>query len=266
MAIDENARREAARALLKERQQAAQIALAHRVGPAHEELAVQRVLVGPVGPQGEDGPPGPMGPQGPQGDPGDCGPQGEAGEAGPQGPPGPQGFRGEPGPQGEKGERGEPGTLDFDEISRHLRDASPNRVKGLFTQIGVVGPQGPQGEPGESGSPAITVTAGESIPAWHAVFIDTDGLAYLADSDDAHGTAVLGVAKTAALTGETFPVAVDGDYLDTTPVTWTPGPVYIGDTGVLTATPPVAGYQLWIATALTTTRLLVRPQFPIVLV
>ena len=162
MPFDEKARREAARALLKEKEQAAKIALAGRRGPGHQELEVARVLVGPVGPQGEEGPQGPAGPQGPQGDRGERGPQGEQGERGAEGPQGPQGFRGEPGP---KGEKGDPGEVDFDLIARQLRDATPNKVKGLFSQIGVVGPQGPKGDPGAPGSGGSTYVHTQSTPA-----------------------------------------------------------------------------------------------------
>lgn len=133
----------------------------------------------------------------------------------------------------------------------------------VVADCGTQGPPGPDPE-------AIEVTAGETIPAWRAVRVDPDGLAYLADNDTpTDGLRLLGISRIAALVGEPLTVATDGTSVDTTPTTWTPGPLYVGEAGVLVSTPPdgaVDNYTLTVACALTTTRLIVRPQFPIYLV
>lgn len=126
-----------------------------------------------------------------------------------------------------------------------------------------VGPQGPPGPPGTSG--LLTLVAAENISQYSVVRILSDGLAYLADRNDpTHGVFVAGIAKTSALTGESFDAITDG-LLDT-PAVWAVGPLYVGDNGALISTPPpgtFTDYQLQVAVAVTTARLLVRPQFPI---
>lgn len=120
-----------------------------------------------------------------------------------------------------------------------------------------VGAQGPTHQ--------VTLVARENIPAFAVVAIDSAGLAYLPDKDVlADAPRIAGVATTSALTGETFVVLLDGTLLQAG--TWTMGPLYVGDNGVLTSTPPAALYQLQIGTAVTTSEVLIRPQIPIVLV
>jgi hypothetical protein len=127
------------------------------------------------------------------------------------------------------------------------------------------GAQGPAGQ--DAGR--ITVTAGATLQQWSAVTIATDGLAYPADNDNpTHAWQTTGVTYTAALTGEEVQVAIGGAMLDTAPLTWTPGPLYLGENGALTSAVPTGGtdtFHLWVGTALTTTTVLVRPQAPIYL-
>lgn len=111
------------------------------------------------------------------------------------------------------------------------------------------------------------VVAAMNIPAFAVVALNSSGEAYLPSAltlSDAN--LILGIAINGALTGETFSVQTTG-ILDTSP-SWTIGPLYLSSTtpGALTSTVPAApAYQFWVATAADSSRLIVRPLFPIIL-
>lgn len=126
------------------------------------------------------------------------------------------------------------------------------------------GARGSQGPAGPSGGDAILATAGATVQAFHPVTIRGDGLAYPADAlstEDA--TRVAGLAATAALTGEQVTIIAAGEIIGPGP--YPVGPLFVASGGGLVPVPPVGGYQLWVAVALTSTRLLVRPHQPILL-
>lgn len=127
------------------------------------------------------------------------------------------------------------------------------------------GPAGPPGPPGPGTS--TPATASENISAFQLVALNGSGQAYLPSSAvPADAPRVLGFAATSALTGETFQVITTG--IIDTPAVWTPGPQYLGTTpGTLSSTPPSApDFELWVATAATSSRLIVNVQFPIILI
>lgn len=124
-----------------------------------------------------------------------------------------------------------------------------------------VGPPGPPGPPGPGGG-IVTALAAENITAYKVVAMDSGGQFYLADpsilSDSCY---VVGISLFSALAGETLNAQTDGVML--TPALWSPGPLFLGPGGILTTSPPLAGFALSIATAATSTQLIVRPQFAI---
>lgn len=138
----------------------------------------------------------------------------------------------------------------------------PNLI--VIEGAGVQGPPGPPGPPGPGTS--TPAAAAVNIAAFQLVALNGSGLAYL-PSNAVPGDAarVLGFAATSALTGETFQVVTTG-ILDT-PAVWTPGPQYLGTTpGTLVSVPPSApDFELSVATAVTSSRLIVNVQFPIIL-
>lgn len=121
---------------------------------------------------------------------------------------------------------------------------------------------GAPGAPGQSAR--ITVTAAEEIPASHVVAINADGTARLASSlnyDDA--VEAFGVARTAALSGETFTVATAGSL--TTTGTVPVGTLYLGIDGALTTDHEAGLFTLRIGYAPTPDLLVVRVGEPIML-
>lgn len=261
-----------------------------------------RGLEGIQGKQGRDGPQGRQGEPGRTGERGPVGPVGKAGEAGARGLPGMDGrdgvgvpgpdgrtafevakangfkgglsawltsLRGEVGPRGKQGERGERGLRGDQGLKGDVGERGMRGPAGGEGRFGTQGPPGANGAAGPAGPPGpgfqLTLVARENIPAYSAVAIDSTGKGYLPDKDViADANRVAGVATTSALTGESFVVLTDGTLLQAG--TWTMGPLYVGDNGALTSTPPAAVYQLQMGTAVTTGEVLVRPQFPIVLV
>lgn len=121
---------------------------------------------------------------------------------------------------------------------------------------------GPPGPPGPSGG-HITAIAAQNITAFKVVALNTSGQAYLADSSAlADQYAIAGISMFSANTGESLDILSDG-LLPTGPL-WTLGVKYLGAAGTLTDTPPLSGFYLQVASAPTTSELIVRPQTPIV--
>lgn len=114
-------------------------------------------------------------------------------------------------------------------------------------------------------SPAVMlVTAAQNIQQFHAVALDSSGEAYMPDASNiTDNFRVLGIAKSAALTGETLAVATEG-YLDSGTI-WSVGPLYLGEDGVLVSTPATSGFHLQVGSAVSTSRIIVRPESPIIL-
>lgn len=114
----------------------------------------------------------------------------------------------------------------------------------------------------------LPVTAGESISKGQALYIATDGLAYVASNVFARQNAtVLGFAKTAATTGQAFICVARGRIEGLTGLA--PGlQYYLTLSGGITPTAPTGGgmYLVSVGQALSTTALDVDPQPPVLLV
>lgn len=123
-----------------------------------------------------------------------------------------------------------------------------NYIDNLQTSGGV-GPAGPQGPPGASGAPGtslvVTKTAGETISAGKAVYLDTATVVKLSDRSILARQKCIGVAKTAALSGNLLEVITDGVFTDAIFSGFTINePIWVGLNGVLTQTPPTSGVLL----------------------
>lgn len=132
--------------------------------------------------------------------------------------------------------------------------------------VAMQGPPGPPGAVGPAGGAAVTRVAGSTLSALVAVWEDAAGRVHALDQDDEdHVFSLLGVTLTAADAGQPIDVQRSGAITDSA-WSWTPGQrVYLGLGGALTATPPAAGFDVLIGTALSPTRLLLNLQDPIAL-
>lgn len=115
------------------------------------------------------------------------------------------------------------------------------------TLVTVAAP-GPQGPPGAAGGAAIVATAGTILSGNRMVTKATDATMVYADTATLAHIAVplwmtLGAASAgAAVSVQAFGVVVEPSW------TWTPGPLYLGTSGLLTqTTPSAAGGAVFLA-------------------
>lgn len=121
-----------------------------------------------------------------------------------------------------------------------------------FQSSGATGPQGPQGPAGPAGpsgvpgtSLVVTKTAGETISAGKAVYLDTATVVKLSDHSVVARQKCIGVAKTAATLGNPIEVITDGVFEDAIFSGFTINePIWVGTSGTLTQTPPTSGVLL----------------------
>lgn len=106
----------------------------------------------------------------------------------------------------------------------------------VAVEVGIPGPPGPQGPPGASAPE--TVAVGAVIVGRHVVAV-VDGLAYHASNDDPQRCRnALGVSLGAqTVIGQPVQIQSSGP-LSEPSWNWAPGPVYLGQNGQLTQTPP----------------------------
>ena len=128
-----------------------------------------------------------------------------------------------------------------------------------------VGVQGPPGPPGAAGGAALSLVAGAALGGHRAVR-SLAGVVVYADCETlADASLVLGITQGTA--GEGAPVLVQTMGLMTEPSwAWTPDlPVFVGSAGVLTQTPPTAGYRLIVGIATRADQIHIGLKMPIVL-
>lgn len=128
-----------------------------------------------------------------------------------------------------------------------------------------VGVQGMPGPPGAAGGSALSLIAGAALGGHRAVR-SLAGVAIYADCETvADASLVLGITQGAASEGA--PVQVQTMGLMTEPSwSWVPDlPVFVGLAGVLTQTPPAAGYRLIVGVATRADQIHIGLKMPIVL-
>lgn len=113
---------------------------------------------------------------------------------------------------------------------------------------------------GTAGRIEVTKTAGATISGHRAVKI-VAGLAQYADKDDLFAAeSVLGITTNSALIGEDLVVVTFGEIQEGS-WAWTQNlPIYLGDTGLLTQTPPLVGAAVELGIAIASDTILVRIQ------
>lgn len=106
--------------------------------------------------------------------------------------------------------------------------------------------------------------AGTILSALRVVY-ESQGRVYLLSADDeSHAELVLGLTLTSSDQGASVAVMRAGAVDDLT-WSWTPGQVWLGEDGNLTQTPPAAGVDLSVGTAVSATRLILNLQQPLYL-
>lgn len=105
--------------------------------------------------------------------------------------------------------------------------------------------------------------AGQNLSAGRAVVAIGNLAYYFQPSDLTLARGIVGVTKTAALTGGTVDIQVGGEFIDPG-LSLTPDTaVFVGANGALTSSPPASGLVLQAGVAITSTKFILRPSFTI---
>ncbi|HIA67108.1 TPA: hypothetical protein EYN98_13820 [Candidatus Poribacteria bacterium] len=106
-----------------------------------------------------------------------------------------------------------------------------------------VGVQGIPGPGGDVANITKTYISGEAIGGYKAVKLDTDGLLYLADNDTIGDISkVVGISTSAGGVGASIQVLEFGFKANSSLNGFSPGSVFVGNSGTLTQTRPLTGF------------------------
>ncbi len=131
----------------------------------------------------------------------------------------------------------------FYKLKNYLDNLTISGSTGPQGPAGPAGPAGPSGTPGTS--LVVTKTAGETISAGKAVYLDTATVVKLADHSILARQKCIGVAKTAATSGNSIEVITDGVFEDAIFSGFTLNePIWVGTNGTLVQVPPTSGVLL----------------------
>lgn len=107
--------------------------------------------------------------------------------------------------------------------------------------VGQQGPQGPQGSIGPAGGMVLTVTAGAALSGHRIVYLDANQKAQYASNQTAsHALIALGLTLGAAALDDPVDVQRSGEVTEPTWGWSLEQPVYLGDNGLLSQTPPTS--------------------------
>jgi hypothetical protein len=136
----------------------------------------------------------------------------------------------------------------------------------FYCNIGVVASGASPSTPitASSTSSVITRIAGENIGALKAIRVDSAGLCWLADKDDANASDVIGISKTSAILGANLDIAVAGELVDSG-WNWATGEVWLGNNGTLTQVVPTSGLLVQMATVVSSTSIVIDPDVIVLL-
>jgi len=119
---------------------------------------------------------------------------------------------------------------------------------------------GPPGPPGAAGAQTLSIVAAQNLSGHRMVVATSAGAVYADPTNLAHADALLGLTTGAALAGNQVDVLVAGE-IEEPSWSWTPGlPLYVIASGLLSHTPPSAGWVQMVALAVTATRILLTPR------
>ena len=155
-----------------------------------------------------------------------------------------------------------PISIEIQEETTQVVEASTEEV--VIVEPASVGMQGPPGEPGD-----LIVTdhlAGEALGGHRGVIVGSDNKLYYADqSNPAHFNRVLGITTGAAAQDNPASVRVGGKMTEPS-WNWDLDKfIYLGTNGLLTQTPPAAGFLLEMGWPINSTTILVDIKLPVLL-
>lgn len=139
---------------------------------------------------------------------------------------------------------------------RIVTGANATRVVQAGATRIIVGARGLPGPVGPGGSPTVTATAARALSGHRALILTASGADYpdLATAGD--GERIVGLSTGAAALGGTVTLQLGGEMVESS-WSWTPGPVFAGDDGVLTQSPPSGAWLRQVAVAFAPTRMVI---------
>jgi hypothetical protein len=94
----------------------------------------------------------------------------------------------------------------------------------------------------------------------HRVVVANNGAArYPVRLDNGDADAVIGITLNAAVAGQPVVVQASGEMTESS-WNWAAGPIWVGDNGMLTQTPPTSGWVQIIATAIAPNKIIISPR------
>lgn len=161
---------------------------------------------------------------------------------------------------------GNPLTVDSPRILAQPLELAPPSPRlaqaGFVVAHGQRGRTGVQGEPGPAGGSAVQRIAGEALSALRLVYELNGQVFYLDPADAEHIDLASGITLSAPVLGDPVNIQISGPLED--PVwTFTPGPVWLGQAGTLTQSPPESGFLLYVGKAVSATQLIINLNEPI---
>jgi hypothetical protein len=129
------------------------------------------------------------------------------------------------------------------------------------TQIIAVAEQGP---PGVSGTASpLLVTADTAIGGHRAVVATSTGCSYADNTNIQHINKVIGVTNGAASQGASASIAIHGQTITEPSWSFSEGPVWLGQNGLITQELPSSGFLQQVAIALSQTKIIVNIGTPL---
>ena len=118
---------------------------------------------------------------------------------------------------------------------------------------------GPPGIGGGGGSSLLSRIAESDVSGHRAVAASADGRVSHVGKADVDASNVMGISTGSALAAQSVSIQPSGEMQESS-WNWSPGPVWLGDNGLLTQTLPTSGLLVRIGIATAPTKLNVNPQ------
>ena len=132
--------------------------------------------------------------------------------------------------------------------------------------IGQRGVDGSDGAPGVAGGVVVLCTAGEALGGHRVVVLNASAEAvYASNAVPEHLHKVLGLTTGAVILGAEATVQTGGEMTEPTWAWTLDAPIFLGENGLLTQTPPVAGFMLVVAFPVTATKIFIKLREPLAL-
>ncbi|GAA0721368.1 hypothetical protein [Dokdonella soli] len=130
-------------------------------------------------------------------------------------------------------------------------------------QVIAAGQVGPPGPPGPSGTETFVGTAGQNIAGYQVVKVQNTSVTLVDVTNPADAPLAVGFAVTGATTGNPVTVQTAGEVTDAL-WSWSPGPLFVGPSSLLTQAVPAAGSWLQVVgRAVSATAIVLNFQTPI---